>query len=219
MSNQTFLNKALEAVAEQENAAARTARAVLQNSPLGSISREPALPFHFAETRLILNDIRKETKAAGDNYTGVKPESLLNLCQAVMQKACWNARKQLISQRVAEEDDRENGIDYSQETAEETGVYTEIQNIPDIINEDYRTMTTAYGYLVEQMQYLDNVEPAIAMITIGGKNEDGEWVNEAECYNWEDALEAMNAKSQQLSGYENKSVDQEFDDLADRLSA
>ena len=80
-------------------------------------------------------------------------------------------------------------------------------------------MTTAYGYLVDQMQYLDNVEPAIAMITIGGKNEDGEWVNEAECYNWEDALEAMNAKSQQLSGYENKSVDQEFDDLADRLSA
>mgnify|MGYP003320867956 CR=1 FL=1 len=219
MSNQTFLNKALEAVAEQENAAARTARAVLQMSPLGSISREPALPFHFAETRAILNDIRKETKAAGDNYTGVKPESLLNLCQAVMQKACWNARKQIIAQRVAEENDRENGIDYSQDTAEETGVYTEIQNIPDIINEDYKTMTAVYGYLVDQMQYLDNVEPAIAMLTIGGKNEDDEWVIEAECYNWEDALEAMNAKSQQLSGYENKSVDEEFDDLADRLSA
>ena len=219
MSNQTFLNKALEAVAEQENAATRTARAVLQISPLGSITREPALPFHFAETRLRLNDIRKETKAAGDNYTGVKPESLLNLCQAVMQKACWNARKQIIAQRVAEENDRENGIDYSQDTAEETGVYTEIQNIPDIINEDYKTMTAVYGYLVDQMQYLDNVEPAIAMLTIGGKNEDDEWVIEAECYNWEDALEAMNAKSQQLSGYENKSVDEEFDDLADRLMA
>ena len=219
MSNQTFLNKALEAVAEQENAAARTARAVLQISPLGSITREPALPFHFAETRFRLNDIRKETKAAGDNYTGVKPESLLNLCQAVMQKACWNARKQIIAQRLAEENDRENGIDYSQDTAEETGVYTEIQNIPDIINEDYKTMTAVYGYLVDQMQYLDNVEPAIAMLTIGGKNEDDEWVTEAECYNWEDALEAMNAKSQQLSGYENKSADEEFDDLADRLSA
>ena len=219
MSNQTFLNKALEAVAEQENAAARTARAVLQISPLGSITREPAQPFHFAETRLRLIDIRKETKAAGDNYTGVKPESLLNLCQAVMQKACWNARKQIIAQRLAEENDRENGIDYSQDTAEETGVYTEIQNIPDIINEDYKTMTAVYGYLVDQMQYLDIVEPAIAMLTIGGKNEDDEWVIEAECYNWEDALEAMNAKSQQLTGYENKSVDEEFDDLADRLSA
>ena len=219
MSNQTFLNKALEAVAEQTNAAAKTARAVLENSPLDSMGREPAIAFCFVETRSILNDIRKETKAAGDNYTGVKPESLLNLCQAVMQKACWNARKQIIAQRVAEDNDRQNGIDYSQETSEETGVYVEVQNIPDIIIEDYNTMTTAYGYLVDQMAYLDNVEPAIAMITIGGKNEDGEWVNEAECYNWEDALEAMNAKSQQLSGYQDQPVDDQFDDLANRLTA
>ena len=45
MSNQTFLNKALEAVAEQTNAAARTARAVLENSPLDSMGREPAIAF------------------------------------------------------------------------------------------------------------------------------------------------------------------------------
>ena len=219
MSNQTFLNKALEAVAEQTNAAARTARAVLENSPLDSMGREPAIAFCFVETRDILQTIRKETKANGDTYTDVKPESLLNLCQAVMQKACWNARKQLISQRVAADDDRKNGIDYSQETSEETGVYVEVQNIPDIIIEAYRTMLTPYGYLTEKMAYLDNVEPTIAMITIGGKDADGEWVNEAECYNWEDALEAMNAKSQQLSGYHEQPVDDQFDDLANRLTA
>jgi|TARA_R110002051_G_scaffold21001_2_gene56366 hypothetical protein len=219
MSDQTFLNKALEAVAEQTNAAARAARAVLQNSPLESIDRQPAIAFCFVETRNLLNDTRKETKANGDDYNGVKPESLLNLCQAVMQKACWNARKQLIAQRMSEEDDRKNGIDYSQDTAEITGVYVDTKNIPDIITEDYSTMLTTYGYLAEKMAYLDDVEPTIAMITIGGKNEDGEWVNESECYNWEDALEAMNAKSQQLSGYQDQTVDDQFEDLANRLSA
>jgi hypothetical protein len=228
MSDQTFLTNALDAIADQTHKIARTARFVLTESPIDSIDLEPTIAYQFVEAYVAAQSDRKETKATGETYTGVKPESLLALAGRVMDKACWNARKQLISQQMSEDTDRKNGIDYSQDTAEVTGVYTETKYIPDIITEDYRTMVAVYGWLVEKMLYLENVADVIPMFSIKEKtkDEDGNdiWVTISECYNWEDALETMNEKAQELSGF-NEHYDREMnaiegmEDMKSRLSA
>jgi hypothetical protein len=215
----TFLLKALDAVASGSTKPATTARFVLNNSPIGSISHEPAFIYHILEAFTIANINRMEAKSNGEEYIDTKPESMLILLRRVMDKACWNARKQLIAQQIAEEGERENGIDYSQETAEETGVYTESKNIPDIITEDYRTMIATHAILTERMSYLEDLDPSIPMFVQTQYCETaGEWLTVTECGNWDDSLETMNSIARELTTP--KGITQDLvDEVQKRLSA
>ncbi len=203
MTDISFLPNAIDAIANSRSGMAEVARNVL----FQKATRQPAVAYNILESYVELQDARSSAKKNNENYTGIKPERLLSLPEAIMNQACWHARKQIIAQQIAEDTDLQNGIDYSQDAADITGVYTETRNIPDIIAEDYRTMLAIYGYLKEKMHYLDNVKDAIAMFSIKEpqpkrddfgnitKNAFGEdeveWVYVTECGNWDDALEAM----------------------------
>ena len=211
MSDISFLPKALEAIANSKSGMASVARNVL----LQDVTREPAVAYQILGTYVELQDARSSAKKNNEGYTGIKPERLLSLHEALMNQVCWHARKQIVAQQIAEDTDLQNGIDYSQDTADITGVYTETKNIPEIVCEDYKTMLAIYGYLKEKMHYLDGVKDAIAMFSIKEpqpkcddfgnviKNAFGEdeteWVYVTECGNWEDALEAMTEQVTKLS--------------------
>ena len=116
-----------------------------------------------------------------------------------MTKVCWNARRQIISQKMAEENDLENGQDYSQDTAKETGVYVSTNRIPEIVNDDYQTLQTVYGILLDEMDYfVEMVDNALPLYIEKEPDTDGNWQVVYSTGNWDDALERMNEKADAL---------------------
>ena len=111
----------------------------------------------------LYHDLDKERTAARikEEETGVpttvrvKPEAMLSYLQKLMNKVCSQAR----SLHVAlEKEDSGNGIDFSQDTGERVGVYTEKHNIGPYVDDDFNALTNVYNWMACKMPYLNDVD-------------------------------------------------------------
>ena len=114
----------------------------------------------MAMTHVFLNYRRQEDKKAGLEYGGIKPESLLSFTQTLMNKVCWQSRKMSMSQTEQDEKDIINGIDFTQDLADELNIDRfEAEHIKPLVDDDYATLMAVNSWLGMKMNYLDNIEP------------------------------------------------------------
>ena len=82
----------------------------------------------------VLQTRRREDKVQGRETT-LKPEFAVTFIEQLMNKVCWSNRSYLNKMRAAEADDRANGLDFSQDIAEQLNIpHTDEQGVYDNVN-------------------------------------------------------------------------------------
>ena len=191
----TFITNALDQMTSRTNFIGHMASDIYCTDTDG----EPRVAHQITAYYAKLQNARSSAAVTNSSYSGTKPETLFTFLPELMTKVCWNARRQIISQKMAEENDLENGQDYSQATAKETGVYVSTNRIPEIVNDDYQTLQTVYGILLDEMDYfVEMVDNALPLYIEKEPDTDGNWQVVYSTGNWDDALERMNEKADAL---------------------
>ena len=191
----TFITNALDQMSTRSNFIGHMASDIYCTDT----DAEPRVAHQVVSYYAKLQNARSSAAVTNSSYSGQKPETLFTFLPELMTKVCWNARRQIISQKIAEENDLENGQDYSQDTAKETGVYVSTDRIPDVVKDDYQTLQTVYDVLLQEMDYFtDSVDSILPMYIEKEPDADGNWQVVYETGNWDDALERMNEKADAL---------------------
>ena len=142
----------------------------------------------IALTHVFLNYRRLEDKKAGLEYAGIKPESLLSFVQTLMNKVCWMSRKMALSQTEQDEQDIVNGIDFTQDLADEFNMDRfEAEHIKPLVDDDYTTLVAVQSWLAAKMNYLDNIDPLFYYQDLA-RNDDGSWEVRASADNYDEAM-------------------------------
>lgn len=146
--------------------------------------------------RHFLNQARNEAKLK-EKETGVpqdvgeKPEQLLSFCQHVMNEVCWAARRQYRQLIEQAEEERENGIDFTQDTAEQLNCeYVEARHVEDLVDETYGVMIRVHSYLAGKMNYLTDIRDLVMFQTME-TDEEGTWIVTGEAETFSEAMDLM----------------------------
>jgi len=142
----------------------------------------------IAYAHIYLDCRRTEDKKAGLEYAGIKPEKLLSFTQVLMNKVCWMSRKMMVSQTEEDRKDIVNGIDFTQDLADELNLDRfEAEHIKPLVDDDYATMMAVNSWLAREMNYLDDIQPLYYYQDML-KDEHGEWYVNATADNYDDAM-------------------------------
>lgn len=89
----------------------------------------------------------------------VKPGQFLSFTQLLMNKVCWNARRLNRSVIEQEADDRLNGIDFSQDVAEEVGIDDRSRsNVKEAVDQDFEWLLKLHSYLAREFPQFSDIE-------------------------------------------------------------
>jgi len=180
----SFISDAIVAMSEKQNMNGDAARIVLK--------QDHAKPANqIALTYLSLNNQRQEA-IREEKTTGVrvdpvvKPEYMLTFVQSLMNQICWSGRRLFIANSA---EDFANGIDFSQDVAEQVGVSVDNSHISEVIDDDFMTLNNLHTWLAAQMSYLTNIEPLFHFSQT--EKIDDEWVTTHQCTSFDDAFDVM----------------------------
>lgn len=181
----SFISDAIVAMSEKQNMNGDVARLILKQN-----HAKPAN--QIALTYLSLANQRQEA-ARAEKQTGVrgidpivKPEYMLTFVQSLMNQICWSGRRLFIANSA---EDFANGIDFSQDVAEQVGVSVENSHISEVIDDDFMTLNNLHTWLAAQMSYLTNIEPLFHFSQT--EKIDDEWVTTHQCTSFDDAFDVM----------------------------
>lgn len=145
----------------------------------------------IALTYIFLQYRRTEDKKAGIEYSGIKPETLLSFVQNLMNKVCWQSRKMALSQTEEDEKDIVNGIDFTQDLADELNIDRfEAEHIKPLVDDDYAILTGVQSFLAAKMNYLDNIVPLYYYQDLA-RDDNGEWYVRATADAYDDAMDII----------------------------
>lgn len=130
----------------------------------------------------------KEEETGVPTPVRVKPEAMLSYLQKLMNKVCWQARSLHLA---LENDDTGNGIDFSQDTGERVGVYTEKHNIGPYVDEDFNYLTNVYNWMASKMAYLNDVDQLYYYASRVQNADTGEWEVLYKSMSFDNAYTAM----------------------------
>ena len=142
----------------------------------------------IAYTHIFLDCRRTEDKKAGLEYAGIKPETLLSFTQNLMNKVCWMSRKMAISQTEEDRKDIVNGIDFTQDLADEFNLDRfEAEHIKPLVDDDYATIMAVNSWLAKEMNYLNDIQPLYYYQDLA-RDDSGEWYVNATADNYDEAM-------------------------------
>jgi len=105
----------------------------------------------------VLQTRRREDKMQG-RETNLKPEFAVTFIEQLMNKVCWSNRSYLNKMRAAEADDRANGLDFSQDVAEQLNIpHTDDQGVYDNVTACFELLRSLYTVVNQKpfLSYLD----------------------------------------------------------------
>lgn len=142
----------------------------------------------IALTAVALGYRRDEAKKSNNEYEGYKPEQLLSFVQQVMNRVVWQSRKMSILQTEEDEKDVVNGIDFSQDLADEYNIdRIETQHIKPTVDDDYATMTAVQSWLAARFNYLDSIDPLYYFHDLARDEATGDWYVRNTADNYDEA--------------------------------
>lgn len=145
----------------------------------------------IALTYIFLQYRRSEDKKAGLEYSGIKPETLLSFVQNLMNKVCWQSRKMAMSQTEEDEKDIVNGIDFTQDLADELNLDRfEAEHIKPLVDDDYATLSGVHSFLAAKMNYLQHIDPLYYYQDLA-RDDNGEWYVKATADNYDEAMDII----------------------------
>jgi hypothetical protein len=183
--NNSFIESAISKLAEQKSSTGRAARIVEAQDHKNPANRIALAYLKLSRERLEAAKAEKTTGIRGRDPI-VKPEAMLSFVQNVMNQVCWNARRLVIANSA---EDFGNGIDFSQDAAEQTGVSSKTENVSQFVDDDFMTLNNVQTWLGAQMPYLNDIEPLFYFAQ--SEEIDGEWEQTHQSMNFYDAQCAM----------------------------
>jgi hypothetical protein len=142
-------------------------------------------------TAVQLQNERKEAKQRNEEVT-YKPEYLFTFVEQLMNKVCWNARRYIQSVNQAAANEMANGIDFSEDIAEQINIEpTDLQGVETEVADAHEMLNKVQVVLGQHMSYIDR-EGELAMFTQREPNEVGKWTTTVSCDNFAEAQVAMN---------------------------
>lgn len=134
----------------------------------------------------------KDTGVRGNDPI-VKPEFMLSFVQSLMNQVCWNSRRLYLSNNA---ENLANGIDFSQDVAEQVGVSVDNRHMSELVDDDFITLNNLHTWLAGQMSYLTNIEPLFHFAQ--SEKIDDVWVATHQCTSFDDAMVVMAKIVEQL---------------------
>jgi hypothetical protein len=146
---------AMESHKGSNGAIAKYLNAINHESPLNRIA------IAFTQLNNQRKNDRLETLRSGVPVESVlvcKPERLLSFCQNIMNQCCWAA---LRVSKAGKKEDLANGLDFSQDVAEQAGniASSSAKDIKVTLDDDWNGLSRVQGWMAEQYSYLTEIEP------------------------------------------------------------
>ena len=184
--NNSFIESAISKLSEQNSSSIGKAARIVEEQDHKNPANRIALAYlQLSRERLEAAKAEKATGVRGTDPV-VKPEIMLSFAQNVMNQVCWNARRLVVANSA---EDFANGIDFSQDVAEQTGVSSETDNISQFVDDDFMTLNNVQTWLGAQMSYLNDIQPLFYFAQ--SEEIDGEWVQTHQSMNFYDAQCSM----------------------------
>ena len=188
----SFIADAVVKMADARNMNGDAAREILKQDHKNPANQIALCYLSLNRQRLEAARQEKDTGVRGNDPI-VKPEFLLSFVQSLMNQVCWNARRLHISNNT---EDFANGIDFSQDVAEQVGVSVDNGHISELVDDDFMTLNNLHTWLAGQMSYLTNIEPLFHFAQ--SEKIDDEWVVTHQCTSFDDAMVVMKEIIEQL---------------------
>lgn len=194
MTNLTnsFIADAVAKIADGRNMNGDAAREVLKQDHKNPANQIALCYLNLQRQRLEAAREEKDTGVRGNDPI-VKPEFMLSFVQSLMNQICWNGRRLYLSNNA---EDFANGIDFSQDVAEQVGVSVDNGHISELIDDDFMTLNNLHTWLAGQMSYLTNIEPLFHFAQ--SEKVDDAWVVTHQCTSFDDAMVVMTEIVEQL---------------------
>lgn len=128
----------------------------------------------------------------------IKPEKLFGVIQAIANKICWNVRAYKIAQEKEMREAMDNGIDFSQDVAEDNGVdVAEINKLVEQVDEAMALLNRVHGLLQasHRMGYYKYIKDFKYYSLTIKDEETQEYSEKYVAHNWDEALESMTEHS------------------------
>ena len=188
----SFVADAVAKMADARNMNGVAAREVLRQDHKNPANQIALCYLSLNRQRLGAGRQEKDTGVRGNDPI-VKPEYMLTFIQSLMNQVCWNARRLYLSNNKEE---FANGIDFSQDVAEQVGVSVESGHIGELVDDDFMTLNNLHTWLAGQMSYLTIIEPLFHFAQ--SEKIDDVWVVTHQCTSFDDAMVVMTEIVEQL---------------------
>lgn len=187
MTNLTnsFIEAAIARMSDTLNMNGDAAREVLKQDHKNPANQIALCYLSLNRQRLEAAREEKDTGVRGNDPI-VKPEFMLSFVQSLMNQVCWNSRRLYLS---STNEDLANGIDFSQDVAEQVGVSVDNGHIAELVDDDFMTLNNLHTWLAGQMSYLTNIEPLFHFAQ--SEKIDDVWVVTHQCTSFDDAMVVM----------------------------
>jgi hypothetical protein len=177
----SYFTAALNAVSSYKNRDGLIASDALR------IVNEAAIPtLYNAVTISLSRALRDSTNQRfnGGPAPVASPIAYLDFIQTVMNKICSLARKDLQGKHTEEFD---NGIDFTQEHTDLLGFSVNAEHVAELVNEDWRILTTVHARLGQKMPYLNDI-PLLRYHARSTVLDDGTWIKTDVADSFEEAI-------------------------------
>jgi|TARA_R100000081_G_C4775495_1_gene148284 hypothetical protein len=205
----SFIPTAIAKIAEQKGVRGDIAKVVECAQHDNALNRIALTYNQFSNQRRRAIMAEKETGVRGDDPIA-KPEQLLSFIQEVMNQVCWQARR-LHNANLQE--DLANGIDFSQDVAEQVGVYDVNTEIHTYVNDDFIALNNLQSWLAGKMNYLTDIEPLYYFSQSEQDPASGGWISKYNAMSYDEALCAMTTIIEELEEKNEKQEAQEASDI------
>ena len=221
MTTQSFIDAVLTNMSSSKTQFGKIA-ALVQKKPHSSACNRIAMAYvqlqnDRAQARTAGNVIAMAGIDSGEradaglarNPVIIKPELLFNFLQNVQNSICWSARRLMRQQETVEAGEQANGLDFSQDLAEQLGVEgTPTDKLGEIVANDLFVLGNLQSWLLTKMNYLTEVEELRMFADFRPPEEGlevgtGNWELRHEAATWEEALSIMDVLVDELNVAEN----------------
>ncbi len=190
MSN-NLISKAIHKMSEERNDYGDIAKVVIDADHLNMLNRIALTHSLFARQRKEAARAEKETGVRGIDPMA-KPEKMISFMQRLMNNVCWAARRYHLS--ILDSDEVTNGIDFSQNVAEQTGMNVAAKNVSAEVDEAYLQLTNVLAHIAGKMTYLNDIGSLYYFAQnqeVEGLDGVATWEPRYTCLTYEDAEVAM----------------------------
>jgi hypothetical protein len=209
--NQSFIANVFTNLSEKKTVNGDIARYILKQA--GNDELEQTL-VAFATLQRMREDSNRKMRELGTegDEPPFKPERLLSFVQSVMNGVCWAARR---LHKANERPEYGNGQDFSQEVAQDVGVYCTNEHIPEFVDDDFMALNAVHSILSSKMDYLTDIQP-LYHFEQRTRDDDGNWYVDKVCTSFDDALPLMDEIIERLQAEKQES---EVSDMLAQLRA
>ncbi len=193
-----LISQAIHKMSEERNDYGDIAKVVIAAEHLNMLNRIALTHAQFTRQRKEAARAEKATGVRGVDPLA-KPEKMISFIQRLMNNVCWAARRYQLA--IADSDEVTNGIDFSQDVAEQTGMNVTAKNISAEVDEAYLQLTNVLSFIAGKMTYLNDVDSLYYFAQnqeVDAADGGSTWVPRYQCLTYEDSEVAMDEIIQEL---------------------